>query len=179
MHAWISWYCTICELRKFVSTNFRLTKKKKKKRKENTSCSVTSLHGVRNNPPCGRILRAREEKKKSGVREQVEPHLSFFTNVSPSPSFEFSTYHSLPLYLSFRLLSVPLALPLARSSLYSVSLSHFLSFYITFSSSHSHLCTSAFLTAERRTGFRRKETTIRRIVATDHSWRVDRINDVS
>jgi len=36
----------------------------------------------------------------------------------------------------------------------------------------------AFLSAERRTGFRRKETTIRRIVATDHSWRVDRINRV-
>lgn len=36
----------------------------------------------------------------------------------------------------------------------------------------------AFLSAERRTGFRRKETTIRRIVATDHSWRVDRINGV-
>lgn len=30
MRAWISWYCTICELRKFVSTNFRLTKKKRK-----------------------------------------------------------------------------------------------------------------------------------------------------
>lgn len=40
-------------------------------------------------------------------------------------------------------------------------------------------CTSAFLSAERRTGFRRKETTIRRIVATDHSWRVDRINGVN
>ena len=51
------------------------------------------------------------------MREQVDPRLSFFTNVSPSPSLEFSTYHSLPLYLSFRLLSVPLALPLARSSL--------------------------------------------------------------
>jgi len=39
--------------------------------------------------------------------------------------------------------------------------------------------TSAFLSAKRRTGFRRKETTIRRIVATDHSWRVDRINEVN
>lgn len=102
-----------------------------------------------------------------------------FSRVSSSPSLEFSIYHSLPLYLSFRLLSVPLALPLARSSLYFVSLSHFLSLYIALSSSHSYLCTSAFLTAERRSGFRRKETTIRRIVATDHSWRVDRINGVS
>lgn len=101
-----------------------------------------------------------------------------FSRVSSSPSLEFSIYHSLPLYLSFRLLSVPLALPLARSSLYFVSLSHFLSLYIALSSSHSYLCTSAFLTAER-SGFRRKETTIRRIVATDHSWRVDRINGVS
>lgn len=42
--------------------------------------------------------------------------------------------------------------------------------------SRSHSRTSAFLSAKRRTGFRRKETTIRRIVATDHSWRVDRIN---
>lgn len=122
---------------------------------------------------------SKEGKKRRSVRANKSILAFPFSRVSSSPSLEFSIYHSLPLYLSFRLLSVPLALPLARSSLYFVLLSHFLSPYIALSSSHSYLRTSAFLTAERRSGFRRKETTIQRIVATDHSWRVDRINGVS
>lgn len=119
------------------------------------------------------------KKKEIGVREQVDPRLSFFTSLFVT----IARVLDLPLSPSLSLVS-PLvrpssASPLARSSLYFVSLSHFLSLYIALSSSHSYLCTSAFLTAERRSGFRRKETTIRRIVATDHSWRVDRINGVS
>lgn len=122
-----------------------------------------------------------KEGKKKKKRRSVCANKSIlafpFSRVSSSPSLEFSIYHSLPLYLSFRLLSVPLALPLARSSLYFVLLSHFLS--LSTSRFLLRTRTSAFLTAERRSGFRRKETTIQRIVATDHSWRVDRINGVS
>lgn len=72
-----------------------------------------------------------KEGKKKKKRRSVCANKSIlafpFSRVSSSPSLEFSIYHSLPLYLSFRLLSVPLALPLARSSLYFVLLSHFLS----------------------------------------------------
>ena len=81
------------------------------------------------------------------MRGQVDPRLSFFTNVSPSPSLEFSTYRSLPLYLSLRLLSVPLALPLARSSLYSVSLSLPLSLPLSLSLSLSLSLYRAFFFA--------------------------------
>lgn len=74
---------------------------------------------------------SKEGKKKKKKRRSVCANKSIlafpFSRVSSSPSLEFSIYHSLPLYLSFRLLSVPLALPLARSSLYFVLLSHFLS----------------------------------------------------
>lgn len=92
--------------------------------------------------------------------------LSFFSGVPPTPSR--STY--LPFYFSIFLPLVP-PLPVP-CSLYPVRLSRSL----PPRPSRSHPRTSAFLSAERRTGFRRKETTIRRIVATDHSWRVDRIN---
>lgn len=100
------------------------------------------------------------------------------------PSDTLAQPTTLPLSLSpsqppFPSPSLPSRVPLAPSSLSSRS---------PFSLSPSHRgrlarardpCTSAFLSAERRTGFRRKETTIRRIVATDHSWRVDRINGVN
>lgn len=112
--------------------------------------------------------------------------LSFFSSVPPTPSL------NLPLYLS---LSLSLPLDPSSPSLSSPSRpSDARSFSLPPPSIPSTLlalphrgrlarardpCTSAFLSAERRTGFRRKETTIRRIVATDHSWRVDRINGVN
>lgn len=98
--------------------------------------------------------------------------LSFFSGVPPTPSRAQPTYRSISLSFSLPFPLPCLSVPL---SLYSVhpfrslpSRSCALSLALA--------CTSAFLSAKRRTGFRRKETTIRRIVATDHSWRVDRIN---
>lgn len=141
------------------------------------------FHGVQSNSTCGRILQARKGKKKKkkeiGVREQVDPRLSFFTSLFVT----IARVLDLPLSPSLSLVS-PLVRPSSASSrsllpLFRLAFSFPLSLYIALSSSHSHLCTSAFLTAERRSGFRRKETTIQRIVATDHSWRVDRINGVS
>ena len=118
-------------------------------------------------------------RKEIGVREQVDPRLSFFTSLFVT----IARVLDLPLSPSLSLVS-PLVRPSSASSrsllpLFRLAFSFPLSLYIALSSSHSHLCTSAFLTAERRSGFRRKETTIQRIVATDHSWRVDRINGVS
>lgn len=121
----------------------------------------------------------KKKKKEIGVREQVDPRLSFFTSLFVT----IARVLDLPLSPSLSLVS-PLVRPSSASSrsllpLFRLAFSFPLSLYIALSSSHSHLCTSAFLTAERRSGFRRKETTIQKIVATDHSWRVDRINGVS
>lgn len=63
--------------------------------------------------------------------------------------------------------------PLAPPSVL-VALSRFLSLDARFLPRAQALPPPSCSLPERTVGFRRKETTIRRIVATDHSWRVDR-----
>lgn len=112
--------------------------------------------------------------------------LSFFSGVPPTPSLNLPFCLSLSLSLPSRPPSPRRCLPSRPSDARSFSLpppsipSTLLAPLHRNRLARAHEpCTSAFLSAERRTGFRRKETTIRRIVATDHSWRVDRINGVN
>ena len=107
----------------------------------------------------------------------LSPFLFHGTCLSVTIARLLSTYRSLPLSVSR-----PAARPSSASSRsllplsFPVSLSRFLSL-------HAFLLAPAlpppsYSPEPGRLGFRRKETTIRRIVATDHSWRVDRINGV-
>lgn len=179
-------YCTICESRKIRIGKFPIYRLKESKQLRVSSwrdckgCEATS--------PCERTLRVRKEGKKKGERCARTSRSSPFL-FHKRLSVTIARVLDLPLSPSLSLVSPPVR-PSSASSrsllplfCLAFSFSLFLPLSpclcIALSSSHSHLCTSAFLTAERRTGFRRKETTIQRIVATDHSWRVDRINDVS
>ena len=135
-----------------------------------------------------RPVEEREEEEKKQKRRKrrsvranesiLSPFLFHGTCLSVTIARLLSTYRSLPLSVSR-----PAARPSNASSRSLLPLS-FPRLALSFPFAPRFLArtraTSAFLFAPSRDGlgFRRKETTIRRIVATDHSWRVDRINGV-